>query len=455
MTRHLVPSRSHMFVQYLTAFLTVTLVLAIGGCGSDSSVEGPLGPILVIGIDGADWSVLEPLVEAGELPNLARLIAEGASGKLRSLEPRRMSPVIWTTIATGRSPEDHGIGEPLVGKDRQGQTTYSHYSSNMWRAPAFWDIFGRSGFDVGVIAWLVSWPPWEVNGFMVSQHLQYLLDFHGVGEEKGVTWPLELGEGIAPFVRGKSAIAQVELSRFVNEESELSMDALHEHYDSALRTALSGDESSMGVAGFLFAKHVPALSCVYVRGVDEVSHRFWIHEHEETRPPYDPAHPATELLEKQAEALGGLVREYYRYTDEHVGRLLKLFPDETTVLVCSDHGFRGPGIWGEQGPWMGVDQHGLEGVLIMKGPGIEWGASIENATVYDIAPTLLTMAGLPVARDMPGHALTDAFTDEFSATHGVTLIETYGEVVRDDTAPIESPVDDEVRERLRSLGYIQ
>ncbi len=455
MTQHLVEYRFHTVVPYITALLTVMLVFVITGCESGPSVEGPPGPILVIGIDGADWSVLEPLLEAGELPNLARLVAEGASGKLRSLEPRRMSPVIWTTIATGRSPEDHGIGGPLVGKDQQGRTTYSHYSSNMWRSPAFWDIFGRHGFDVGVVAWLVSWPPWEVNGFMVSQHLQYLSDFHGVGEEKGVTWPQELEEGIAPFVRGKSTIAYDELSRFVDEESELSMGALQEHYDTALRTALSGDESAMGVAGVLFAKHVPALSCVYVRGVDEISHWFWIYEHAETRPPYDPARPTTALLEKQAEALGGLVREYYRYTDEHVGRLLKLFPDETTVLVCSDHGFRGPGIWGEEGPWMGVDQHGLDGVLIMRGPGIERGASIEGATVYDIAPTLLTMAGLPVADDMPGRALTDAFTDEFSATHSVTRITTYGEVVRDDTAPIESPVDDEVRERLRSLGYIQ
>jgi predicted AlkP superfamily phosphohydrolase/phosphomutase len=439
----------------LTVLLTAAVVLAISGCDSNPPVEGPPGPILVIGIDGAEWSVMEPLLEAGELPNLARLMADGASGPLRSLEPRRKSPVIWTTIATGRSPDDHGVGGFLVGDDQRGRTSYSHYSSNMWQAPAFWDIFGRHGFDVGVIAWLVTWPPWEVNGFMVSQHLQYLSDFYGADDGRGVTWPGELEEGITPFARGSSAITHDELARFVNEESELGMSALQEHYDTALRTALSGDESAMGVAGFLFAKHLPALSCVYIRGVDEVSHRFWIYEHEETLPPHDPQRPTTALLRKQAQALGGLVREYYRYTDEHVGRLLKIFPDETTVLVCSDHGFRGPGVWGEHRPWMGEDQHALDGVIIISGPGIERGASIEGATVYDIAPTLLTMAGLPVGEDMSGSPLSDVFTEEFSSTHGMTTITTYSQTVRDDTGPIESPVDEEVRERLRSLGYIQ
>ncbi|MCK4511716.1 alkaline phosphatase family protein, partial [bacterium] len=188
----------------LTVLLTAAVVLAISGCDSNPPVEGPPGPILVIGIDGAEWSVMEPLLEAGELPNLARLMADGASGPLRSLEPRRKSPVIWTTIATGRSPDDHGVGGFLVGDDQRGRTSYSHYSSNMWQAPAFWDIFGRNGFDVGIIAWLVTWPPWEVNGFMVSQHLQYLSDFYGADDGRGVTWPGELEEGITPFARGSS-----------------------------------------------------------------------------------------------------------------------------------------------------------------------------------------------------------------------------------------------------------
>ncbi len=436
--------------------LLAILVLAalVAGCGEPEPATGVDGPVVVIGIDGAEWSILEPLLAAGDLPNLAGLIERGASGRLASLDPRRKSPVIWTTIATGLDPDEHGVGGFVIEGDPHGRDSYSHYSSNMWRAPAFWDILGARDRTVGVIGWLVTWPPWPVNGYMISQHVQYLERFTRSEQGKKVSWPEALDETIAPHVVDEHELTDEQFARFLRSGVD-GLDVFTEHYEEGLRRALAGDASTYAVARFLFAESVPDVACVYTRGVDEVCHRFWIHAHEDTRPPVDPSKPGTVMLEKQAEELAGLIDEYYRYTDEQVGTLLDALPENATIVVCSDHGFRGPGAWGEHRPWYGEEQHGLEGVVIISGPAVRPGVTIESASVYDIAPTILALTACPVADDMPGRPLTEIFTEAFARENPVTTIASHGRTERGDAQPIESPVDDEVLERLRSLGYIE
>ena len=84
--------------------LVVALIPA--GCSAPDPV--PTAPILLIGVDGLEWSVLAPMIRHGELPHLRSLMERGTYGKLETLQPT-VSPVIWTTIATGKRPEHHGI----------------------------------------------------------------------------------------------------------------------------------------------------------------------------------------------------------------------------------------------------------------------------------------------------------------------------------------------------------
>jgi hypothetical protein len=123
----------------------VFLALALVGCGGRGRVERRL---LVVGIDGAEWSVVTPLLERGKLPNLSRLIESGAACGLRSLEPKQKSPVIWTTIATGKYPDKHGISDYI---DASGGRILT---SNVRTARTFWDILGEDGRKVTVIGWL-------------------------------------------------------------------------------------------------------------------------------------------------------------------------------------------------------------------------------------------------------------------------------------------------------------
>jgi predicted AlkP superfamily phosphohydrolase/phosphomutase len=439
------------------AFLVLSIVLGLG-CQGTTPPSEILNLILVIGIDGAEWNVLTPMLERGELPNLTSLIDGGAAGRLRSLEPAQGSPVIWTTIATGRPPGEHGIKGFLAdGETKMAEFRNTPYSSNMWKASAIWDIIGRAGRRVAVVGWLVSWPAWEVNGTMVSQHAQLVSGLDRTGGLARSVWPEEAAARIRPYVRTSTDISEDEFERFVNSESELGLASLDGYNEDVLRRALSGDQTILDVTLSLAAEELPYLTCMYMRGIDEMCHRFWTYRDPSTWPPADPGNPLSARLALQVDALDGAVEEFYRYVDENVGRILEAFPDDTRIVVCSDHGFRGPGQWGSPEFGTGIKEHSPEGVIILNGPGIASGVTLEGASVHDVAPTILTLAGLPVGRDMSGKVLTEALSPEFARSMPVRYVDTYETGVDAATGeePIESPVDEEVREQLRALGYIE
>src|SRR5262245_32183077 len=126
--------------------------------------------ILVIGLDAADWAVLEPLIDRGDLPNLKQLVARGASGVLRSEEPM-LSPILWTTIATGREPLDHGILDFVEADADSGDLV--PVSARQRRVPAVWDLVSAAGLDICLIAWWGSWPAYPLHGRVVSDRVAF------------------------------------------------------------------------------------------------------------------------------------------------------------------------------------------------------------------------------------------------------------------------------------------
>src|SRR5438876_1796508 len=151
--------------------------------GSGGGEKGR-GRLVIVGIDGADWRVIEPLVAQGRLPTFARLIREGTTGVLRSMEPSA-SPSLWTTIATGVGPDRHGILGFVVGAGEgeaapasgPGGPPIRPVTSRMRRAPAFWNILPQYGLKVGVVGWLVTWPAEPIDGYIVSSYLPYIYNW--------------------------------------------------------------------------------------------------------------------------------------------------------------------------------------------------------------------------------------------------------------------------------------
>ena len=139
------------------SLLALSLVLAtsmLSACFQERSEAGR-APVFVFGIDGATWKILEPMIKAGELPNLAQHYDSGMRGVLRSRAPA-ISPVSWTTIFTGRLPSQHG-----VESWKTSQSTHR-------RVKALWNISSDAGLSTNVFNVPSTWPPERINGVMMS-----------------------------------------------------------------------------------------------------------------------------------------------------------------------------------------------------------------------------------------------------------------------------------------------
>src|SRR5437762_9769649 len=176
----------------------LTLALLTLGCRSE-----PQRPrVLVLGLDGMDPQVVALSMAEDKMPNFAKLRQEGAYGRLGS-SPPLLSPIIWTTIATGKPPEQHGIGHFVAVNEKTGEQL--PVTSQMRRVKAIWNILSDAGRRVAVVGWWATWPAETVRGTIVSDHVcyHYLLS-DGAAEEgraPGITFPAEAQAELAPLIR--------------------------------------------------------------------------------------------------------------------------------------------------------------------------------------------------------------------------------------------------------------
>ena len=412
------------------------------GCGGGPDVER----IVVFGVDGATWDVMDPLLAEGRLPNFERLIATGVRGTVRAEEPLK-SPVIWTTIATGRRPEAHGIDDFL----RDGVPV----GSNLRQVPAIWNIVSDSDTDrsVGVTGWYVTWPAEAVRGFNVADRLL-------LWKLENRLYPAELEE-LLPTGRPWNPHDPKEayrLERFVGApvqpsfEKTLSPDADPE----VMRSFLLGrrlakpymrDTAFANLAVQLQRGWQPDLHLAYLIGVDYTSHGFWQYSFPEQFPGPPP---------EDAELLGSIIPTYYEYMDEVLGRMMNAAGPDATFIVLADHGF-GPSL-GEYAMepeyWYLTGSHRPDGIVILAGPPFVPGARLEDPDHLDVVPTLLTLLDLPVGTEMPGRVWTEAMSSRWLRRHPTRTTERYDADWTWSAAPMTSPDDAEIMDGLRALGYI-
>src|SRR3954471_18997287 len=125
----------------------------------------PTPKLIVVGLDAATFDVIDPLVEAGDLPNLAGLIERGARGPLRSTT-HPLTPLAWTTMVTGVNAGHHGIWD-FSERDETGYGLRLVNGSSA-RAPALWTRLAAAGRRVGVVNVPFTWPAPDVDGFVIA-----------------------------------------------------------------------------------------------------------------------------------------------------------------------------------------------------------------------------------------------------------------------------------------------
>lgn len=392
------------------------------------------GRIVVLGVDGATWDKIDPLIAAGELPAWGKLREEGAACRLRTMIPTA-SPAIWTTMATGHTPKQHGIEDFVLrfssfgaGLDVRvrwkplrriygalGLVQVVPVPSNLRQRKAIWNILTEMGMSSATLGLWATYPAEPVNGAMVSDAAtpSWIQELSLSGEKVradflGVTHPPELAARLAPLQRAADSLTRQDLAKFVTVD-----DAVWREFEETKR--LSGETPLHVFRGtflrdeFLVAsaleldreRPVDLLFC-YVRLIDMMGHSFWNY-----RAPKEMEPAAAQARER---SFHGAIDRAYLWSDGVLAKFLERLGPKDTLVVVSDHGWqleddgKGGQHWNhEQGP---------EGVLAVLGPGVRRGYfHQEPPHVLDIGPTLLQLCGLPKGEDMGGRFLSELFTD--------------------------------------------
>jgi len=418
----------------------LALALALGLAAVWSWRGASLHPrVLLIAIDGADEAIVDRLAAAGRLPTIDRLRRDGASGPLRSREPL-LSPVVWTTIATGRVPQDHGVLD-FVEAAPDGHPV--PITSARRRVPALWNIATEFGRSSGFVGWYASFPVEHVRGFEVSDRLA----FHQTANEavgRAAAFPPELASelqraGVPP---PDEAVVR---SRFLsNPRAELTEDGAQRLRELGRMYATA--EYYRRLAIDLQRRYRPQLVGVYFELIDACGHLFM-----EDAPPRLPRVAAADYA-----AFSETVDRCYEYQDGAIADLLAMADARTLVVVCSDHGFksgdRRPDTPGRADVGQAALWHLPAGVLVVRGGSAQRGTHPRAATILDVAPTVLRALDIPLARDLPGRPIAEAFAPS-SGAREPARVDRYAFVP---VPPADAAAGDgsERIAQLKALGYV-
>ena len=405
----------------------------------------PKPRVLLIGWDAADWKVIQPLLGAGQMPHLARLIAGGVHGNLATLYPV-LSPMLWTSIATGKRAYKHGIHgftEPLP--DGLGVRPVSLLSR---KTKAIWNILNQTGHRSIVVGWWPSHPAEPINGIMISNHFQPPAGNPGKLPPllPGTVHPASLAASLRELRVNPMELTGEFIRLFVPayDQVEQAKDKrLH-----ALARVIAETMSVHAVATEVLANQAWDFAAIYYSGLDHFQHGFMRYH-----PPRLPWVKAEDFAIYQH-----VVANAYRYHDAMLGTLLSMADENTTVILLSDHGFhpdhlRPSYIPAEPaGPAL---EHRHYGILCLQGPAVRVGERVLGAGLLDLCPTVLNLFGLPPGRDMDGKVLLTAFKQP----RPVEPIESWDHVAGDaGTHPAETRLDAvasaEAFKQLVALGYV-
>jgi predicted AlkP superfamily phosphohydrolase/phosphomutase/tetratricopeptide (TPR) repeat protein len=406
--------------------------------------------VLLIGWDAADWQMIDPLIEQGHMPNLKRFVDEGVRGNIATLTPP-LSPMLWTSIATGKTADKHGIlgfAEPdgVSGKSRPVTSTGR-------TCKAIWNILSEADKPAGAINWFASHPAEPINGFVVTDRFAHptgLLDPDepdlGWKKVPGSVWPSEDLEPLASVRIHPQMIAQDQVMEFI--PSAITDESAQWEKVRELRVLLAHCATVHNAATAYIEDREWSFLGIYYDAIDRFAHAFM-----EFNRPQMP-----HVSDQEFERYHTVMEMCYRYHDLMLGRLMNMIDDETAVILLSDHGFHS-GVTRPQGTSGIIDGqpaawHRHYGIVGFWGPGIAKGKQVYGATLLDITPTILDMFDMPIARDMDGLPLMQIWDEP-------RLISQWVDSYERDDQPSESigqvsdaVVDEQIMHQLRQLGYV-
>ena len=510
--------------------------------------------VICLEIDGATWDIIDPLIGDGKLQNFKFIKENGAWGKLHSIHPL-FSPVLWTTIATGKRREKHKVR--FWGERARSVRA---------RCKRIWDIFDEHGLRIGLCGNFMTWPPYPVNGFIIPSlfsptsetypsELQFVQRMI-LSEKRSAGGRTTAGMGrmvdlLALARNGLRVDTALSLLAYVVRERVGSMPRLERYWRKTLLLPKVLDD----VFVHLYRHYAPDFASYHFHVTDTCAHRYWKY-----------AFPGgfSEIPVSDVEKYGHVIGKAYQAADRTIGNMLKLMDENTSLVIVSDHGSRAVSM--SSIPSQGIDIEAIarklssgaciparigrrlslyfpdpktdvraiaaklsqsylmensrrftpwklsadaeEGIvmlrlyplqaalsegkispdatLVIPGTGDFslkdlltdtdtdisgthddvgifglYGALVRKAeqaeaSILDIAPTMLLLMGFPQARDMDGEPLVDLMKEDLLSIRPIESVESYEEPSR--TVQVSDPLSESemgaVTTRLKNLGYL-
>ena len=402
--------------------------------------------MLLVGWDAADWKVIRPLMDAGKMPTVRRLVENGSAGQISTLHPP-LSPMLWTSIATGKRPFKHGIhgfSEPTP--DGRGVQPVSNLSR---KSKAIWNILNQNQLRSVVIGWWPSHPAEPIHGVMVSDL------FHRAYRPLDEGWPLpahavhpkELAEAIAGLRVHPDQLTPELVEPFIPLAKEIDQD--HDKRLAVFLRMLAECMSIHSAAVWSLENQPWDFFAVYHDAIDHFSHAFMR---------YHPPRQAW-IGERDYELYHNVVSMAYQLHDEMLGTLIQKAGGDATVILMSDHGFHPDRLRPAAIPDIPAGpaiEHRDFGILAMAGPGVKKAGRLHGGSVLDVAPTILALYGLAAGEDMDGKVLPQAFEEKPK----LEFIPSWEEVPgADGRHPAHTRLDPAAAhaalEQMIALGYIE
>src|SRR5579862_297816 len=368
----------------------------------------PKPRVVVVGVNGMELDVIRPLLLKGDLPNLAKVIKNGVHGKLRTVDAPNC-PRVYSTMFTSTQPNEHGVTGFLVG----GITA----NTNMLKQEPIWSVLSKNGVSVGMANVPATFPVLPVNGYMISGMLT-----RGKDCEDGVLCAPKLSEvqgGDPVYPPAIKAELEKNVGDFYIDCARMpSADELKgkeaEVVNAWLAKVQTIREQQTKLFDYLLTNHPTDFTMIVQSCEDRTGH--WLYPIQPFNAGYNPKVNSVRV---------NAFPDQYRALDKVLGTILRHTDDNTYVFIVSDHGIK-PLREFEEDPHMHMDHGGttpviakhdfadgddVPGSLIVVGPHIKHDVRLMGfqASVFDIAPTILHIYGIPQPPQMKGHVLTDIF----------------------------------------------
>ncbi|HEX6100739.1 MAG TPA: alkaline phosphatase family protein [Thermoanaerobaculia bacterium] len=396
------------------------------------NARGVAGRVAIFAIDGADWELISELSADGRIPNIRALALGGTTGTLQTIQPT-VSPLVWTSVATGLPPDRHGVLDFMDPQTKQPVDAATR------RAPALWDIAEAFGRRSVVVNWWTAWPP-RMDGAVT-------FDVPGALMPEAID-PAELRSRVASQVVATNTIGFAQVGRFLNITGQEYQDAVSKGGSAdpvnVFRETLAKTWTDHRAAIALYQQQEPLVMMMSYDGTDVVNHLFGPYH-----PPYREGIPQTQFRRYWPS-----VANYYSEVDRLIGEWMKVLTDDTTVIIMSAHGFR----WGKNRPRTApigrsaISDHRNPGIFIAYGNHVAPSRGSHTLSLYDVVPTVLSVLGLPKSLEMPGNQASWVFNGIDPVTS--VRVVSYDEFFAGRPAGGRGVNPQQYTQRLQAIGHL-